>query len=218
MGGGPIAQPGSRKKDWALSQEAFEKLLACLDADRDRAAHQYERIRQRLLKFFTWRGCSTPEDHADRTIDRVARRLAEGADLYVTDPYLYFHGVALNVLKEHWRDPTADERALEELQPSVLPFVSPSTQTDAAQADRERRLECLDACLAGLAPADRRLVVRYHQGEKGARIRARKELAEALAVPMSTLRIRVFRIRAGLEICVETCLKRSGSGDRAAGL
>src|SRR4029453_5040025 len=94
-----------RKKEWVLTEDAFEKLLAQLDADRERAGEKYERIRHKLIKFFEWRGGASPEEYADRSIDRVARRVYEGAELRVSDPYLYFHGVALKVLKEHWREP-----------------------------------------------------------------------------------------------------------------
>ena len=90
---------------WTLDRPAFDRLLTFLDPDRQAAADKYEDIRRRLLKLFVWRGCSAPDEYVDRTIDRVARRVQEGADIQVADPYQYFHGVALNVLREHWRDP-----------------------------------------------------------------------------------------------------------------
>ena len=61
-----------------LTQEAFDQLLAALDADRERAGHQYEIVRRKLLKFFEFHGSDAPEEHADETINRVARKLAEG--------------------------------------------------------------------------------------------------------------------------------------------
>src|SRR5690242_7028531 len=96
--------PVPPKKAWALNQEAFDKLLACFDTDRGRAGEKYEQIRRKLVKFFTWRECGDPEGYADRTIDRVSRRILEGSELRVADPYVYFHGVAINVLREYWRD------------------------------------------------------------------------------------------------------------------
>ncbi len=67
----------SLKKEWALTPEAFDTLLACLDRDRDRAAEKYEEIRNALITFFEHRGCLSPEEYADETINRVARRISE---------------------------------------------------------------------------------------------------------------------------------------------
>jgi hypothetical protein len=70
------------KKDWVVTQSAFDRMLAELDPDRERAGEKYEQIRQKLMKFFQWRGCSSSaaEEHTDRTIDRVARKVEEGAE------------------------------------------------------------------------------------------------------------------------------------------
>src|SRR4051812_47061977 len=99
------ADPGR----WALDAAAFEKLLAFLASDRNVAAEKYEDIRRRIVKLLQWRGCSSADDYADRAIDRVARRLIEGAPIDVRDPYHYFHGVAVNVLREYWREPARGE-------------------------------------------------------------------------------------------------------------
>src|SRR5262249_61438816 len=61
----------SSRKNWVLTQEAFDQLLACLDPNRDRAGTKYEALRQKLIKFFAWRGCATAEDYVDEAIDRV---------------------------------------------------------------------------------------------------------------------------------------------------
>ena len=59
------------KSTWALSQEAFDRLLAWLDPDRDRAGERYEEIRRKLIGIFLRRGCSTAEDLTDEAINRV---------------------------------------------------------------------------------------------------------------------------------------------------
>ena len=44
-------------KRWQLSQEGFERLLSRLDAaDRVVAAEKYQGLRQKLQRFFEWRG------------------------------------------------------------------------------------------------------------------------------------------------------------------
>src|SRR5437868_10667171 len=91
------------KKDWEVTPEAFEKLLGWLDADIEAAAEKYEKVRQKLMKLFKWRNCIPEEDYADMTINRVTRRVYENTPVDVSDPYLYFHGTALNVIREYWR-------------------------------------------------------------------------------------------------------------------
>ncbi|HKP37054.1 MAG TPA: hypothetical protein VJT71_09355, partial [Pyrinomonadaceae bacterium] len=65
-----------RRKIHVLAQEDFDRLLAWLDADRERAGVIYEKIRWRLITIFAARNCVTPEDLADETLDRVARKVA----------------------------------------------------------------------------------------------------------------------------------------------
>lgn len=202
------------KKDWVLTADAFAALLENLHPDRERAGTEYERIRQKLLKFFKWRGCSDPEEYADRTIDRVARRIMEGAELRVRDAYLFFHGVALNVLKEHWRGPAPDSGTLDDLPPSLSPADDPAEirEREERRQDQERQLECLDGCLQTLPAESRELVKKYHQSEGRAKIEGRKELAALLKIPLNALRIRVFRIRTELEVCVDSCLMKFPGG------
>ena len=196
-----------KRRDWVLTQEAFDRLLTYLDADRDRAGEQYERIRLKLEKFFRWRGCAPPDEYVDRTINRVARRILEGALLHVSHPYLYFHGVALNVLKEYWRAPGREERPLESLTPAQRPWEDPAAREadDTHRASTERRLGCLKSCLARLAADDRRLVIEYLTDPPGRTIDHRKRMAEALGIGLNALRVRVFRVRSGVRDCVRGC-------------
>jgi DNA-directed RNA polymerase specialized sigma24 family protein len=200
----PSHEARPRRREWSLSRESFDRLLACLDSDHERAGESYERIRRKLTKLFEWRGCVRPEELVDVAFDRVARRLEEGADIRASHLYTYFHGVALNVLREHWRG-----QATEPLPERPGPTRSAFERSPEPSVDADRRLTCLDECLDGLPAQIRRLLQRYHDGEKGARIRARKELAEALQITAGALRIRLYRIHADLEGCVEACEKRA---------
>ena len=193
------------KKDWVLTAEAFAGLLSCLDADTQRAAEKYEKIRRKLVKFFKWRGCITPEEYTDRTIDQVARRIAEGVELRVNDPYPYFHWAAINIFKQSWREP--DIEPLELLPASKNPAVHPVevNERELEQLKKEQRLKCLDRCLQMLPPETLSLITAYH--DKGFNKTNRKQLAEALKVPINALRIRAYRIRLSLEGCVTSCLK-----------
>jgi len=73
----------SRKITADLTQEAFDRLLAWLDRDRERAGQRYEEIRSQLIKIFVCRGCVASEELADLTINRVAGKLQEIVDSYV---------------------------------------------------------------------------------------------------------------------------------------
>src|ERR1044071_3005664 len=97
-----MPQPG--RQNWDLTEGAFGRLLAFLDPDRQRAGERYEKIRTKLTRFFEWKGCLPGEDYADETIDRVAKRLEQGIGEEPQDPYLFFHGVAVNVVRERWRN------------------------------------------------------------------------------------------------------------------
>ena len=70
----------------ALSQTEFDALLASLAPRRDLAGEKYEAVRRMLTRYFEWRHCVPPEDCADETIDRVARRLAGGERIRTGDP------------------------------------------------------------------------------------------------------------------------------------
>jgi len=192
-----------RQRDWQLSAEGFTKLLSFLDSDRERAADSYEQIRRRLMKFFQWRGAADPGTLTDRTIDRVALRLLRNDLLTPENPYVFFHGVALNVLREHWREP---ERQVEPIE-DAKPIADPAAQNaSTGPMHRERLLTLLEGCIDKLPKTSRELVVGYH-GD-GFRIDARKKMARRLGIPLNALRIRVYRIRVALEACVTNRMKQ----------
>ena len=91
------------KKEWVLTQEAFDALLGWLDADREVAARKYETIRLRLVKIFVCRGCADAEDLADETINRVVAKLPEIAAAYVGEPAAYFYAVSQRIHQEYLR-------------------------------------------------------------------------------------------------------------------
>ncbi len=204
-------EPQIYKKDWVMTPEAFDLMLTQLDADRERAGEKYELIRQKLTKFFQWRGCPSPEDYTDRTIDRVARRLLEGAEVHARDPYLFFHGTAINVLREHWKkaENTASD-SLDDLPPTKTPAEDP-LERQARRDERlehELKLECLQECVQTLPREQLEQIQQYHQSDGGAKIAQRKALAEQLNIPLNALRIRMYRLRQDLETCILSCTKR----------
>ena len=181
---------------WTLTAEAFDDLLATFDADRDSAGKKYLAVRANLVRFFEWRGCPFPEDHADETFNRVARKVADGEDIRNVAGYVM--GVArlqvLEIIKSHSRQ----REALGEYQRSVDEIAD----TPAA----ESRIDCLQKCLQQLSPDSRDLIMQYYQGDKGEKIENRKRLGVRLGVAMNTLRMRAQRLREQLQGCVEECV------------
>ena len=178
------------KKIHILKQEDFERLLAWLDEDRERAGILYEKIRWRLMTILAARGCPLPEELADETIDRVARRVADIQETYVGDKALYFLGVANNVHHEYLKRPAIPE---------------PPPPDDDVE-DKERVHHCLESCLENLPEDSKHLIRRYYAEDKQAKIDLRKQLAEELGVSISNLRLRALRIREKLQTCIERCL------------
>lgn len=191
------------KKEWVISQEAFDTMLDWLDADREQAGSKYEAIRLRLIKIFTCRGCQAAEELADETINRVIARIVEIADGYRGDPALYFYGVAQKVFLEDLRKSRGPLAHV----PMDSAAVILSTQAVLVE-DIEPEYRCLEQCLEGLLPENRNLVVRYYQQERQAKIDHRKMLASELGIAVNALRLRAHRIRLTLQRCVLECLEQ----------
>ena len=192
------------KKDWVLTQDAFDTLLGWLDPDRDRAGRKYEAIRLRLIKIFTCRGCWEAEEMADETINRVVARVADIAEQYQGDPAPYFYGVSQKVQLEYSRK--ARLRDSDVLAEGTADVSSPATAVLADDAEPE--YACLERCLEHLPADNRRLVIEYYQQEQKAKIDHRKRLADELGIALNALRIRAHRIRRTLEECVHGCLEK----------
>ena len=182
---------------WTLTKEAFDKLLDSLAADRDSAANKYLEIRANLLKFFEWRGCPFPEDHADETFNRVARKIVDGEE--IRNHAAYIIGVARLLVLEIIKANTKQREALNEFQ------AVDTTYDELA----EIRIECLQNCLQQLPADSRELIMEYYQGDKSAKIENRKRLGTRLGLTINTLRMRAQRLRDRLQVCVESCVSKA---------
>lgn len=191
----------SPHRKWALTQEAFNKLLAAFGEDIKSAARVYLEIRNNLTRFFEWRGCPFPEDHADETMNRVAKKLSEGEE--IRNPSSYCIGVARLLLLELNKERLREQQALSEFASAAI---------TSCQADESEALNnCLQDCLWHLSADNRELILQYYLYEKGAKIDSRKNLAERLGISVSTLRMRALRIRESLQRCLENRQKQDNS-------
>jgi RNA polymerase sigma factor (sigma-70 family) len=204
----------SQKQGWAITREAFDRMLVELHPDSERAGEQYEKIRQKLVKLFEWRGCAHAEECADETFNRVAQKIYEGTSIWADDPYSYFHGVALNVLREYWRSAEQTAKTLEEIAQIQDLSIDPEDLLlrETEQREKERMLESLNQCMQKLPPESLHLITRYHLGEEALDKERRKELAQSLGIPLNALRIRAYRIRIEIEECVKKRLGRGPAG------
>jgi DNA-directed RNA polymerase specialized sigma24 family protein len=176
-----------------LSEESFFRLLARLNTDPVLAGEEYEKLRARLMYFFERKGCRTPAELSDETINRVARKMEEG--LEIEDLFKFSYGVARLVLLEHWRDPKREWHQLDQ-------------QLSSPRSDREfdeHRLKCMEKCLQALPSEERDLIVKNCTLDK----KGKEEIARALGLTMNALRIRAFRIRTKLHECREKCVSGS---------
>lgn len=152
-------------------------------------------MRRRLVWYFGHKRCLSPDELADDTLNRVARRLEEEGTIADASPARYCYIVAKFVFLEHLR-------RIEQQQSALRTIDAPAAAIDEPQ---ERRLDCLERCLGELAPADRDLILAYYDGDGSARIRNRKALSARLGLTPNALSIRACRIRESLEECVAGC-------------
>ena len=190
-----------RDPSGGLTTAALAGLLARLGPDPEQAGAAYEGVRRALVAFFTWRGAFTPEECADDTLDRVARRIEEGED--VRDVPRFARGVARLVLLEHWRKPETRRAELSE---------QPEAVAEPAPPGDEALHHCLDRCLGELPDEGRHLIMDYYQDTGRVRIERRQAMARTLGLSEAALRNRAQRLRDRLEGCLAGCMAADGRG------
>ncbi len=192
------------KTVWILTPEAFEKLLSSFDPDRERAGQKYENTRRKLLEFFEARGCRAPDEHADETINRVARKISEGEAIENLNNYCY--GVARLVWMEAARRRNKEPIALDDNHVHPVASGADEEEREQLRRERERRLKCLEECLRKLPNETRDFIIEYYREENGLKIEQRKQQAARLNTTLNALRLRASRMRRDLAACIKSCL------------
>ena len=204
------------REEATVTPRGFQRLLEWLDDGVESHGARYLEIRRRLVGYFDRRDRPTADDLADETLTRIARTL-EREEIATRPPARYCHVVARFVLLEDIRrerrtlvldDPRLDAASRAK---------SADDRHDEAGALHERRLSCLDRCLASLNPARRELIVEYYREARREGIDRRRSLAARLGITMNALSIRASRIREALAGCVEGCRGRRVTDFRARG-
>jgi DNA-directed RNA polymerase specialized sigma24 family protein len=202
------AQKVEKKRDWALTEGAFRHLLAWLDEGGDSAGERYLEMRRRLVAYFDRKNCPAPDDLADETLNRVARRLEEEGEITDAPPARYCYIVAKYVFLEYLRRAEHNAPSLDEPpgKLSAVTFRAPAAERSEADELDEKRLACLEDCLQKLETESREIIIEYYRGEQRAKIENRRALAASHAITVNALSIRACRIRDRLERCVGKCL------------
>jgi DNA-directed RNA polymerase specialized sigma24 family protein len=173
----------------------------------DSDGERYLEMRRRLVAYFDRKNCLTPDELADETLNRVARRLEEEGAITVTTPARYCYIVAKFVFLEYLRRAERSETQLTESPATGLgaPPRPVLSQPEPALQAKEDLFDCLEVCLHKLLPTDRELIVEYYRGEQKAKIDRRRGLAAQFGLTTNALSIRACRIRNKLEFCLQEC-------------
>ncbi len=186
---------------WTLTENSFALLLKQLDTDSERAGEKYEDLRRMLLRFFEWRGASFAEERTDETLNRLARKLAEGVNVLETRAYAM--QIARLVLLEAFKEKDARRADWEELPQE--PAYNPQ-QHWLEEKNAERNLFCLRQCMLKFPDETRQLILAYYRHSGRKQIEHRAMLAVKLGVRREALANRVQRLRDKLAECVIHCV------------
>lgn len=202
MGSPPPGQAVGRD-----GEEPLAALLSRLDPDQTAAGQKYLELHLKLTRFFERRDVFSSEEHADEVIDRVSRKVAAGEQIESLGAY------ALGVAKRYFLELTRKPR-FDSLDDDNALRAEPGAPAPAAE---DARLACLDECVGRLGEGDRLLLFEYYEEERVAKIDSRRLIAQRLGVTANALRLRVFKLRAGLEKCIKACEEGGATGLEALG-
>ena len=188
-----------------LTASSFQLLIDRLGGD----AERYEDLRMRIVHLLRWRGCaeSHADELADRTLDRVASKLAAGEQ--VENINAFAAAVARFIWLEHTRRERADAVG------DDLPEVAVEPDLESSEGP-DQRMRCLRRCVATkFSDADKQLIVSYYDTDAGEKAKiSRRRLADSLGLTMTALKVRACRLRSRLETCINDCV--AGVTQRAA--
>jgi len=172
-----------------VTAASFSLLLAALG---DHDGSQYEKLRAKLIFFFSRRLMGFPEDLADEVLDRLAQRLAQGTEMNSVEAFAL--GIARFVVQEqHGRKVHVD---------GVDPDYFDNVPAPSATLNREEDIVRMEECLKKLSRTESRLLRGYYLVAGRNLMDARKKLSATLGISATTLRQRVFLARQRLRDCM----------------
>ena len=182
-----------------ITAESFNRLLFKFSEDERQAAVAYTHLRDSLIRFFTLKGDSEPEAAADATLDRTAAKVAQNTP--VGDIKKYSFGVARLIFLERRRFSQKEKIAAEDFYQGKT-NASSDVENDDFYFFRE--------CFKSLSNPDRTLLQNYFTDAPYQKIiETRHRLSDEKGFSINQLRVKISRLRKGLENCVR--LKRKNN-------
>jgi DNA-directed RNA polymerase specialized sigma24 family protein len=186
------ARPAGEEVDVEVAQRRLHGLVERLRGDGADGGFDYEQLRRRLVLFFARHEPVEAEALADEALDRLARRLDEGAAIERIASYSF--GIAKLMLLEarqrRWRHDV------------VMQEMPAHAATDEDDEIDPALLAALRACLRQAGADDAELMLTYYRDEDARRIVTRRNLATRLGISLNALRNRALRLRNAIEACV----------------
>jgi RNA polymerase sigma factor (sigma-70 family) len=174
----------------SVSKTSIPALLAALGETPEESGLEYERLRSKLILFFSRRMLQFPEDLADETLDRLARRIVEGTVIDSIPAFALGIGRHLALEQMKNRSETMEDDFWDNV---PAPSATQSSEEEIARMER---------CLKTLRPDEANLLRGYYLATKGTSIKTRGKLAKRLGISANTLRQRVFLARQRLRDCM----------------
>jgi len=183
------------KKQVGLIEGNFNDLLDWFSLNREEAGKKYEEIRNGLIRFFYFKGCSDAEDLADEAINRVALKLPTLDLAGNVKPINVFYGFASKIYLEY----------VSRIKNQEVEFDGDFHSPNKTLEPENKYQKCLEKCLTELSDEDGDLIVEYYCLEKAEKIEHRRKLAEKLQMNIGTIHIKIHRLRKILRQCIEKC-------------
>jgi DNA-directed RNA polymerase specialized sigma24 family protein len=197
-----------RKGDWTPSEQSFARFLAWLDQGSNSDGQSYLDMRDRLVTYFDRKNCSSPDELADETLNRVTRRLEEEGEIDSDAPAKYCYTVARYVFLESLRSGREKHVSIDEASEQGKRELAAPEASDDKEL-KEKMLTCLDHCTSKLDESSRSIIIRYYHGKEREKIENRRAMAHDLGISVNALSIRACRIRTKLEACVGDCAEKA---------
>jgi DNA-directed RNA polymerase specialized sigma24 family protein len=177
-----------------VTRENFEIFLKWLNPNAEKAGDEYERLRFRLITFFSARKCLYADELADATLNRTVEKVSQLNAETIENKTSYVYSIAKYVYLESLRK----EKTF--LNIEDVPIASKSLEeTDFSG-------ECLDSCLKKLASDQRQFILEYFSESKAQKIALHKQTAAQLEISPTALRMKASRIKQKLSVCVKDCM------------
>lgn len=178
-----------------VTRENFNIFLRWLNPQVEKAGDEYERLRFRLITFFSSRQCLYADELADVTINRTIKKISQLNAETIDNKSAYVYSIAKYVYLESLRK----EKTFLELEEKHF-VAKPLEETDFSG-------KCLDSCLGKLDFDQRKFILEYFSESKAQKIALHKKTAENLEISPTALRMKASRIKQKLSVCVKDCVK-----------